>query len=136
MNKWLYFVGGLFVGIILTIVPLYFIGTYQQKQQQQEQEDNKTTMFEQPGDVIDVKSFKVFQAVDDGTALVCGEAKDLEGYYGGTVYKLTNDEGKYYYDDEIVNVPEGGVVRQIGLYRYTTGVGLEKTVPIIQIFKK
>lgn len=135
-KNWIYFVVGLFIGIILTIVTLYFIGTYQQERQQQEQVGNRTTMFEQPGDVIDVKSFKVFQVVDDGTALVFGEATDLMGYYGGTVYKLTNDEGKCYYDDEIVNVPEGGVVRQIGLYRYTTGVGLEKTVPIIQIFKK
>ncbi|MBQ3990668.1 MAG: hypothetical protein II630_07470 [Bacteroidales bacterium] len=52
------------------------------------------------------------------------------------VYLLTNKDGKYYYDDEVVRVPEGKVARQVGIYRYQTESKFEKTVPIIQIMSK
>ncbi|MBO5630072.1 MAG: hypothetical protein J5965_13485, partial [Aeriscardovia sp.] len=53
--------------------------------------------------------------------------------YSGAVYLMTNEEGKYYYDDEVVRVPDGKVVRQVGIYQYQTKAEFEKTVPIIQI---
>lgn len=134
MNKWAFFGGGFVLGVILTFAVLYFVGTAYQQQQQQE-EDNQTTMFEEPGDVIDVKSFKVIQVVDKGTALAYGEANDLSDYYGGTVYKLTNDEGKYYYDGEIVKVTKGLVAKQIGIFKYNSALG-PKTVPIVRIMNE
>lgn len=132
MNKWIYFIGGIVVGIILTTITLYYIGTNMQEQQK---ENQKTTLFEEPGDVIDVKSFKVFQVVEEGKALVYGEANDHAGYYGGAVYMLTNDEGKLYYDDEIVKLSKGQVARQIGIFEYKATLG-QKTVPIIRIIDK
>lgn len=56
--------------------------------------------------------------------------------YTGAVYLLTNEDGKYYYDDEVVRVPEGKVARQVGIYRYQTESKFEKAVPIIQIMSK
>ena len=53
-----------------------------------------------------------------------------------TVYMLVNDEGKYYYDDEKVNVPSGKVARQIGIYQYETNSGRPKTVPIVKFMDK
>ena len=66
-KNWIYFIGGVVVGIILTMVVFYFIGT--SIIQEQKEEDQKTTMFEVPGDVIDIKSFKVFQVVEEEKAL-------------------------------------------------------------------
>ena len=134
MNKnWIYFIGGLVVGIILTIVTLFFIGA--NIIQEQEEEDQKTTMFEEPGDVIDVKSFKVFQVVEEGKALVHGESESSSGLYIGAVYMLTNDEGKLYYDDEILKVSKGKEARQIGIFEYKANLG-QKTVPIVRIMDK
>jgi len=134
MNKnWIYFIGGVVVGIILTIVTLFFIGA--NIIQEQEEEDQKTTMFEEPGDVIDVKSFKVFQVVEEGKALVHGESESSSGLYIGAVYMLTNDEGKLYYDDEILKVSKGKEARQIGIFEYKANLG-QKTVPIVRIMDK
>jgi hypothetical protein len=44
-----------------------------------------------------------------------------------------NNEGKYYYDDQMVKVPEGKVLRQVGVYQYPTRQDIVKTVPVIMI---
>jgi hypothetical protein len=46
---------------------------------------------------------------------------------------LVNDEGKYYFDDDIVEIPKGKVARQIGIYRYMTKDNMKKTVRMIKI---
>ena len=119
MNKWLYFSGGIVAGIVLTILVAFVYRSCDSR-------NGLVKYFEKPGDVIEVSSFKVFQVIDDNAALVWGP-------FHSAVYALTNKEGKYYYDDEIIEVPEGKVVRQIGLFRYETQDKTEKTVPIIRI---
>ena len=126
MKKWLIFIGGVVTGMVLTFVfALIFYLNHSDL-------NDRTTWFEEPGDVIDVEAFEVFQVLSDDAALV----RDQSYRYLGTVYLLTNDEGKYYYDDEVVKVPDGKVVRQIGLYQYQTKSEFNKTVPIIQIMNK
>ena len=44
--------------------------------------------------------------------------------------------GKSYYDDQIIKIPSGKCVKQIGVYKYQTKDGFEKTVPIVDIRKK
>jgi len=90
-------------------------------------------MFKEPTDVISDKSFKVLQVVRNNAALVHGPGK--YGDYYGTLYLIINDEGEYYYDDEIIKVPKGKVVRQIGVYKYTTKSETTKTVPLIKIME-
>ena len=51
------------------------------------------------------------------------------------VYLLVNDEGKYYYDNELVKVPKGYQARQMGVYRYPTKSKDIRTVPVIQIIE-
>ncbi len=117
MKKWLLFGGGVLTGIIVTFMFLYFLG--------KAPEYDNVKMFEKPGDKVEVKSFEVFQVLDNGAALVHGED---DGYYSGKVYLLIDNEGRYYTDDEIIEVPENKVVRKIGVYRY-----MSKTVSIIEI---
>ena len=45
-------------------------------------------------------------------------------------------EGKYYYDHEIVKVPSGKVARQVGIFKYTSGGGLDRTVPVVKFMDK
>lgn len=120
------FCGGIVAGIILTIgfsFILYSLGSAK---------NNGTTWFEKPRDVVNEKVFKVFQVLDDNAALVYGK-DELDITFTGAVYLLTNENDKYYYDDEIIAVPANKVVRQVGIYKYNTKSDFGKTVPIIQI---
>lgn len=126
MKKWLIFLGGVVTGVLILFA---FVFAYSWMGVSAV-EDNGVTMFEKPGDVINETGFEVFQALEQGAALAKGK-KELM-----TVYMLVNDEGKYYYDDEKVNVPSGKVARQIGIYQYETNSGRPKTVPIVKFMDK
>ena len=132
MKKWLFFGGGVLTGIVLTFVFAFIFSASRSGN------DDGTTWFEKPGDVIEVKAFKVFQVLGEDAALVNGQTHenlDLE-IFTGAVYLLTNKDGKYYYDDEVVRVPDGKVARQVGIYQYQTRSNFGKTVPVIQIMNK
>ena len=93
------------------------------------------TMFEQPADVIPSDSFEVLQVVSGGNALANAGEKSYGGnytYYGMVVLFIAN-ENTHYYDDQIISVPRGNCVRQIGTYQYETKMGY-KTVPAVAIF--
>lgn len=134
MKKWLIFGGGVLTGIVLTFFFAFLFSAIRSGN------NDGTTWFEQPGDVIEVKAFKVFQVLGENAALVNGQShEDLNigiEMYTGAVYLLTNEDGKYYYDDEIVKVPKDKVARQVGIYQYQTKSDFGKTVPIIQIMNK
>ena len=100
--------------------------------------DDGTTWFEKPGDIIDIEAFEVFQVLGENVALVHGNSREYSSMevFTGAVYLLTNEDGKYYYDDEVVKVPDGKVARQVGIYQYQTKSDFGKTVPIIQIMSK
>lgn len=90
--------------------------------------DNGITMFEKPEGCISANRLKVFQVIDIGVTL----AHAADGYgsnkesisamedklyeQNGTVVLIVNDEGKYYYDEEIIEIPSGKQARQGGRY--------------------
>lgn len=134
MKKLLIFGAGVLTGVVLTVVFALVVSSIQQPKGL-----SGAKLFEKPGEVIDVKSFKVFQVIGDNAALVAGG--EIGRYSGdeifmGPTFVVTNDEGKYYYDEEIIRVPENRVARQVGIYRYRNNAGMEKTVPIIKILEK
>ena len=126
------------MGIILSFVLAYLIGTHNTSETRIEQPEVQTDnsnpkWFDAPGDEIKESSFKVLQVIEDHAALVYGKG---DGYYLDTIYLLVNREGKFYYDDEIIDVPSDKVVKQVGIFRYETRKGVDKTVPLIMIMKK
>ena len=139
MKSWALFIAGVFTGIIIMgFINILKISSNNEETNDKEivsKEDDGITWFDEPGDIVEVKSFRVFQVLAKDAALVQGETK-YSGVYSGIVYLLMNKEGKLYYDDEIVKVPKGGIVRQMGIYQYPTKENMIKTVPIIRIMEK
>lgn len=149
MKKGLFFVSGLVTGVVIAFLAVFVLSIYFGKNTEQvadkkselgletvaDNEDDGVVIFDEPGDIIEEKSFEVFQVVESNAALVRGKSS-YSDLYIGTVYLLVNNKGKYYYDDEIVKVPHGKDVRQIGIYQYLTKNEIKKTVPIIAIMNK
>ena len=140
MKKWQFFCGGLVTGVVLTILFAVVInslsigkeangGTQESVGESSMKDDIK--LFDEPGDIIEENSLKVFQVITDHTALV----RNINSYVG-TVYLITNKDNEYYYDTQEINIPKNKEIRQIGIYRYPNQNDVIKTVPIIMIMNK
>lgn len=100
--------------------------------------DKGLTVFEQPGEVIPAASFEVFQVLPNGNALAFkGEPKSYgTGYnYLGMAVLFLADEDSHYYDDQIISIPRGKCVRQVGIFQYNTEDDY-KTVPVVAIYDR
>lgn len=132
---WVYMLGVL-TGVIVTVIVLAIIGVAMNaKNDPGTRMSNGMSFFETPGDVIDEPSFKVFQALGDGAALAEGKGDGYSVYMGINAL-LYNEEGTPYYDEQIVTAPQGKCFRQVGIYRYPTKSGMDKTVPIVMIMDR
>ena len=140
MKKWQFFCGGLVTGVVLTILFAVVInslsigkeangGSQESVGESSMKDDIK--LFDEPGDIIEENSLKVFQVITDHTALV----RNINSYVG-TVYLITNKDNEYYYDTQEINIPKNKEIRQIGIYRYPNQNDVIKTVPIIMIMNK
>lgn len=134
MKNVLIYIAGVLTGIVLTILTAFLFATTNNENTPIEKQQG-ITLFDEPGDSVDTKQFKVFQVINSGAALAFSEEKKYgQSFFHDPVVLLLNDEGKLYYDDEIVKVPQGQNARQMGIYQYSTESGY-KTVPIIKIIK-
>ena len=132
MSKTLSFIIGIITGVILTIVTLFVIA--KATGVGQGSSNDGITMFEQPGDIIPAKKFEVLQVVPNGALATSEETRHgYSSFTGPIVLFLSNGENTYY-DDEVITVPKGKVVRQVGSYQYETRMGY-KTVPIVQVIE-
>lgn len=124
MKNFIVFILGLISGGVLTIglIMILAIGA--------NESDKGMTMLEQPGECMSTNSFSVTQVIDENAALA--RERDL---FSDLLVLLVNDEGILYYDNQIINIPEGKCARQVGVYKYTTHSGIEKTVPIVKIME-
>ena len=96
------------------------------------------SMFPEPGPIMALKSFEIFQVHTNGQALAFSSDKDpakrVLDYHGPTVLFMP-DKNQPYYDKLVITVPGNKVVRQVGTYRYDSREGV-KTVPIVSILDK
>lgn len=88
--------------------------------------DKGMTFFDEAGEVMSDKSYKVYRVVGDGAALARGKYEYGSAYVGLEV--LLWDEDANYYDDQIVKAPQGMCFRQVGIYK--SGF---KTYPIVTL---
>ena len=136
MKKWLVYVLGVFTGIALSIgfVLILYFATNKSGSINEPANSNGITYFDEPSDIILTKSIKVFQVIADDAALI--RCADEDGDYFGQTCLIVNDEGKYYYDEQKIEIPKGKVARQVGIYRYPSKDDRLRTVPIIAIMDK
>lgn len=144
MKKGLVFVLGMIVGALLTLIVCYRLGSDSLDDGgpggSAPYGDSGISMFSEPGDILALKSFKIFQVLPNGTALAQSTEKTNVRYpnleYGDPIVFFLPEDGVTYYDDLIVKVASGKVVRQVGTYRYETKNEFVKTVPIVRILDK
>ena len=117
-------------GIVTGCVLLFVIGCIINAKNSSTQKDD-IVMFDSPRNTVPGKTFKVFQVLSDGSALSSGDDSSDNNF--GLVVLFLGDESTSYYDDQKIEITKGKVARQIGNYSYTTNMGVEKTVPIVEI---
>ena len=92
-------------------------------------------LFDTPGERINAEAFQVDEVIDDHYALAHKVKWDstLEMYYYSEYFKvlLTNDEGTYYYDKQVIKLPKGKCWKQIGIYKRSY-----ETVPIVKLMDR
>lgn len=131
MKKWIVFVLGFVSGMVFLFLVLLIIG-------KSSATDKGMTYFEKPGKCISTKEFEVIQVIGDGYALAreIVDRTSLINIPSGLLVLVTNDNGELYYDDQIIEVPKGKCMRQIGVYEYQTKSENWKTVPIVQVMNE
>lgn len=132
MKKVLIFIAGVVTGVVLMFAIAAFISSGDSSNG--ESSNNGITFFEKEGDCISENNFEVFQVLDSGDALA-NEIDEFSMSTGLMVLFLC-DEGKSYYDDQVIKVPKGKCAKQIGTFKYSTKAGFDKTVPIVDILNK
>lgn len=131
------YVGGIVTGVLFTFLVSYIISKSTTVNPVDEIDQN-VELYDKPQQEIKASSLKVFQVLEDGSALASVE---LDIHHPrdcnfGLVVLFLSDENSTYYDDQVISVPEGKCLRQVGTYRYMTRRNMEKTVPVVEIFDK
>ena len=85
-------------------------------------------MFEEPGDYMEYSQFEVFQVIDDGYALA-----DARDSYDAATVLIEPNEPLQFYDDQKIVLGDDQCAQHVGTYKYRSGLGLEKTVPVVRI---
>lgn len=121
MKKWLIYVLGIITGIVLTFAFAFCINL-----------SNNSgiiglELFEEPGENMEYTQFEVFQVVDSGCALA--KADDTSG----AMVLIIPDEKQQFYDNQTIVLKNDQCVQRVGTYRYSTKIGIERTVPAVKI---
>lgn len=127
-KKILIYVAGVVTGVILVILfAVIFSG--------KNTVNSGITLFEKEGECVSCNSFEVFQVLDTGDALANEIEPGLSVATGVTVLFLNNGKMSYY-DDQVINISAGKCAKQIGVFKYKSNAGMERTVPIVEIRDK
>ena len=84
-------------------------------------------MFEEPGENMDYSQFEVFQVLESGGALA-----NADDAFDATVF-IIPDKKQQFYDNQKIVLKNEQCAQQVGIYRYSTKMGIERTVPAIKI---
>lgn len=132
MKKGLIFFLGMIAGIILTIGSILIIAKI---------ESNKANSYyniaDNPIPFTLASKFKVFQVTDDGALAFCLDSENADdnelsvSYFMNPLVFILADTQNQFYDGQIIEVPTGKKIMQIGTYRYSTQAS-EKVVPLIE----
>ena len=80
------------------------------------------------GDIITNEQLRVFQVLKPNIALV-----KTGSFPNEMLMLLIGEDDDLYYDNQKINIVEGKVVKQVGIYQYNAKSGELKTVPAVKI---
>ena len=124
MKNFLFFVAGMITMLVI------MLGIYNNFYLDEDYIPGLTYLSEkQAGDIFSYKSIEVLQTHSQNTALVLPKDK-----YDPVMFLIGNEAGSFY-DKQIINIPKGYRLIQVGTYRYTNREKIEKTVPAVSILK-
>lgn len=123
MKKVLVFIAGVVTGIVSLFILSFFVGD--------NLSNNGLTLFDKEGECISTNSFKVIQVLDSGNAIAT-ELNTHDLAIGITVLFL-NEDNSSYYDEQVIKIPRGKCVKQVGVFKYTSRMEVEKTIPAVVI---
>ena len=124
MKKSVAFILGVVTGVFLTIILSLIISGASSRA--------GISFYDSPEPPMPYRSVEVFQALSAGTAL-CHPSYSSET---NDIVLLWTEERIGFYDGQKITVPAGNCFRQVGVYRYQTGGGLVRTVPVIAIMDR
>ncbi len=131
MKNFLIYLAGLVSGVILTFIVALVINSSTTPS------NDGLTMFEERGEMMQEKSFKIFQSLDANHALAMGKDEDsYSDLYFGITVMIIGDEDTHFYDDQIINTSSTKRFYQVGTYKYQTKSENWKTVPVIMLLDK
>ncbi len=118
----LIYIGGIVTGFILMFLLAFIVNATSNRF------NEGVALFDKPGQVIPFLEFYVIQVDEEGNAIAQGNI--------GTYVLFQAKNGNLFYDGQMIKVPAGKVVRQIGTYRYENTERMIKTIPIVEFFNK
>lgn len=121
MNKFFVYFLGIITGVILTFAFAFCAN------RSDDSEISGLELFEEPGEYLEYSQFEVFQVTKSGCALAYAD-----DFSGAIVFILPND-GQEFYDDQKIVLKNDQCAQRMGTYKYSARIGIEKTVPAIQI---
>ena len=130
MKKIWVFIVGVITGIVLTVlsvmaVQALFAGNADTLAVSEKKSERNMML---NAESASRSSLKIFQVLEPTAALAM-----LKDDFSSGAYLLVNNEGKSYYDDQVIKLPTGKCFKQIGTYQYPTKDDRLKTVPVVQI---
>ena len=122
------------IGLIISLICLVYIHARLHKDLQGTRKYG-LDLFDQPidnEDLEDVAGLKIIQALGKEGALAKVISRDADGNFGAGINVYIHHSPKHpYYDEQLVNVPRGTHMVQVGVYRYVSVSDAVCTVPAI-----
>ena len=129
MRKGLLFLLGVITGILLTLI---FALVYSHSLQSDVETDPNITQFDTPTEFTASNKFEVFQVLSTGALAQSRDYSFSSEIYGDPIVFIPAKGQNKFYDDQIIPVPTGSKVIQIGTFRYSSKL-VEHVVPVIEI---
>ena len=127
-KKILIFIAGIVTGAILMVLIAVCIAKINSP-------EIGISLYETEGVCVSDNSFKILQVLDSGDALAVEIEPGISVPTGVTVLFL-HDSNKSFYDEQIIQMPTGKCAKQIGVFKYKSNAGMDRTVPIVDIRDK
>ena len=124
MRSFLMFLLGYIAGVVSICILVLFLAMVKSSAEQVnsvEKIDNHITLFKEPAGCVTTNALRVYRVLDEYYAIA--DEVEYKSYSGEYSYKsgaikvvVKSEEKNLFYDDQIIEVPSGKCMRQIGVY--------------------